>query len=45
MAALIGSLTKAPENYRNERLEEMKPKKMKKRDFTEGERKEALKFQ
>ncbi|MFD2744731.1 MULTISPECIES: hypothetical protein [Sphingobacterium] len=44
MAALIGNLTTALESYRSERLEEMKPKQAEKRELTESERKEALKF-
>jgi len=44
MAALIGNLTTALENYRSERLEEMKPKQVEKKELTESERKEALKF-
>lgn len=44
MAALIGNLTTALENYRSERLEEMKPKQAEKKELTESERKEAVKF-
>src|SRR5690606_22959987 len=44
MAALIGNLTTALENYRSERLEEMKPRQVEKKELTESERREALKF-
>lgn len=44
MAVLIGNLTTALENYRSERLEEMKPKQAEKKELIESERRGALKF-
>jgi len=44
LSALIANLTTALENYRSERLEEMKPKQVEKKELTDSERKEALKF-
>jgi len=44
VTVLIANLTTALENYRSERLEEMKPKQAEKKELSESERKEALKF-
>ena len=44
VTALIANLTTALENYRSERLKEMKPKQAEKKELTESERREALKF-
>lgn len=44
LAQILGNLTTALENYRAGRLEAMKPKQAERKQLTESERKEALKF-
>lgn len=44
VSAVIGELTSALENYRAQRLEEMKPKKPEQRTLSEAERKAAVVF-
>lgn len=44
ISAVIGGLTTALENYRAQRLEDMKPKKAEQRELSEAERKAAVAF-